>query len=92
MKLIDQIRQLARVKHLALAAERAYVHWAERYLRFHGIRHPNTRGAPEVEPFLTHLTVQHHVAASTQNQALGALVFLYRDVLHKDIRQLCSCR
>ena len=71
MKLLDQVRHVARVRHLSLATERAYVHWAERFIRFHGIRHPNTMGAPEVEAFLTHLAVQRHVAASTQNQALN---------------------
>lgn len=92
MKLLDQIRQLARVKHLALATERAYVYWAERFIRFHGIRHPNTMGAAEIEQFLTHLAVQHHVAASTQNQALGALLFLYRDVLQIEIGNLDAVR
>jgi hypothetical protein len=55
MKLFDQIPQRPRVKHMALATERAYVYWAERYIRFHGIRLPKTMGAPEIESFLTHL-------------------------------------
>src|SRR5262245_4122391 len=92
MKLLDQIRHQARVKHLALATERSYVHWAERFIRFHGIRHPNTMGATEIEQFLTHLAVQSHVSASTQNQALAALLFLYRDVLHQDVGHLDAVR
>jgi site-specific recombinase XerD len=92
VKLLDQVRHIARVRHLSLATERAYVHWAERFIRFHGIRHPNTMGAAEVEEFLTHLAVQRHVAASTQNQALGALLFLYRDVLRMDLGNLDAVR
>src|SRR5579862_8574244 len=88
MKLLDQLRHLARAKHFSYRTEQCYAHWAERYIRFHGIRHPNTMGAPEVEAFLTHLAVQGHVAASTQNQALAALLFLYNDVLKIDIGQL----
>src|SRR5262245_40550182 len=92
MKLLDQVRQVARVKHFSYRTEQCYVHWAERYIRFHGIRHPNTMGAPEVEAFLTHLAVDGRVAASTQNQALGALLFLYRDVLGKEIGDLDAVR
>ena len=92
MKLLDQLRQLARVKHMALATERAYVYWAERYIRFHGIRHPISMGAAEIESFLTHLAVQQHVSASTQNQALGALLFLYRDVLRVEIGKFDAVR
>jgi hypothetical protein len=76
VKLVDQIRHLARAKHFSIRTERCYVHWAERYIRFHGIRHPNTMGAPEVEAFLTHLAVDGRVAAGTQNQALAAVLFL----------------
>ena len=92
MKLLDQVRQVARVKHLAYRTEQAYVYWAERYIRFHGIKHPNTMAAPEVEAFLTALAVHGRVAASTQNQALGALLFLYRDVLHIEIGDLNAVR
>jgi integron integrase len=92
MKLLDQVRHQARVKHLALATERSYVHWVERFIRFHEIRHPNTMGAHEIEQFLTHLAVQRHVSASTQNQALGALLFLYRDVLRHDVGNLDAVR
>jgi integron integrase len=92
MKLLDQVRHVARARHLAYRTEQAYAYWIERYIRFHGIRHPNTMGAAEAEAFLTNLAVEGHVAASTQNQALGALLFLYRDVLHIDIGMLNAVR
>src|SRR5688500_15573193 len=85
MKLLDQVRHLAREKHLAYRTEDCYVAWITRFIRHHDIRHPNTMGAPEVEQFLTHLAVKDSVSASTQNQALAALLFLYRDVLQIDI-------
>jgi integron integrase len=92
MKLLDQVRHLARAKHLAYRTEKAYVYWIERYIRFHGIKHPNTMAAPEVEAFLTDLAVKGRVAASTQNQALGALLFLYREVLRVEIGDLNAVR
>jgi hypothetical protein len=70
MKLLEQVRQITRVKHLACRTEQAYVYWIERYIRFHGIKHPNTMAAPDVEAFLTNLAVYSRVSASTQNQAL----------------------
>ena len=70
MKLLDRVRQAARVKHFSIRTEEAYVHWAERFIRFHGVRHPDTMGEPEIEAFLTHLAVHGRVAASTQNQAV----------------------
>ena len=57
MKLLDHVRETARVKHFSYRTEQAYVYWAVRYIRFHGIKHPNTMAAPEVEAFLTHLIV-----------------------------------
>ncbi len=70
-----------RLEHLSRRTEGAYLGWIRRFLRFHGRRHPREMGKTEVEAFLTHLAVDRRVAASTQNQALGALLFLYRDVL-----------
>jgi hypothetical protein len=67
MKLLDQVRQVARVKHLSYRTEQTYVYWIERYIRFHGIKHPNTMGGSEVEAFLTNLAVIGRVSASTQN-------------------------
>jgi integron integrase len=92
MKLLDQLRHVARVKHFSYRTEQCYAYWAERYIRFHGIRHPNGMGAAEVEQFLTHLAVAGRVSASTQNQALGALLFLYRDVLGHDLGTLDAVR
>lgn len=92
MKLLDLCRQTARVKHLAYQTEKTYAYWIERFIRFHGIRHPAEMATPEVEAFLSHLAVTGHVAASTQNQALGALLFLYRDVLRREIGPLDAVR
>ncbi len=69
------------VKHYSLRTERSYAAWIRRYILFHGKRHPRDMGKKEVEAFLSHLAVERSVAASTQNQALGAILFLYRDVL-----------
>lgn len=71
MKLMDQIRDCLRVKHYSLSTERTYCQWIRRFIFFHGVRHPNTMGATEVEKFLTHMATTEKVAASTQNQALG---------------------
>jgi site-specific recombinase XerD len=90
--LLDQVRQVARVKHFSYRTEQAYVHWVERYIRCHGIKHPNTMGALQVEAFLTHLAVAGQVAASTENQALGALLFLYRAVLKMDLGSFDAVR
>jgi integron integrase len=84
-KLLDGVRETIRRRHMSDRTEESYVHWIKRYIRFHGMRHPNTMGATEVEAFLTHLAVERKVAASTQNQAFSALLFLYRDVLGKDL-------
>ena len=92
MRLLDQVRHKCRLKHFSYRTEQAYVYWAEKYIRFHGIRHPNTMGALEVEQFLTHLAVDRHVSASTQNQAFAALLFLYRDVLDMQLGAVDAMR
>ncbi len=84
-KLLEQLRNRVRFKHYSLATERQYVHWAKRFILFHNKRHPQEMGSAEVEAFLTHLAVDGHVSASTQNQALSALLFLYREVLEQDL-------
>jgi len=84
-KFLDQVRDALRLKHYSIRTEQAYVGWVKRYIYFHGLRHPSEMGAPEVEAFLTHLAVKENVAASTQNQALSALLFLYREVLQKPL-------
>jgi site-specific recombinase XerD len=74
-----------RTKHMALATEDAYLAWARRFILFHNKRHPRDMGRAEVEAFLSHLAVDRNVSASTQNQALAALLFLYRQVLDQDL-------
>jgi integron integrase len=80
-RLLDRVRGVIRVRHYSLRTEQAYVDWIRRFIRFHGKRHPAELAATEVEAFLTQLAVDGNVAASTQNQAKSALLFLYRDVL-----------
>jgi len=84
-KLLDRVRDAIRRKHYSIRTEEAYINWIKRFILFHHKRHPNEMGAAEVEAFLTHLAVKENVAASTQNQALSALWFLYREVLHQDL-------
>lgn len=84
-RLLDQVRDRCRVKHYSIRTEKCYVDWIRRFILFHGKRHPAEMGAPQVEAFLTHLAVNGGVAASTQNQALAALLFLYREVLSIDL-------
>jgi integron integrase len=84
-KLLDQVRGVLRTRHYSYRTEKTYLEWIVRYIRFHGIKHPVEMGAAEVEAFLTHLAVEGRVAASTQNQALSALLFLYREVLSVDL-------
>jgi len=79
--LFEVAREKIRTRHLAFRTEQADLHWMRRYVKFHGRRHPRDMGPVEVEAFLTHLAVEAKVAASTQNQALQALLFLYRQVL-----------
>jgi integron integrase len=73
------------VKHYSLRTERTYCDWIERFIRFHHLRHPSDMGSPEVSEFLTHLARDGNVSASTQNQALSALLFLYKQVLKEEI-------
>ena len=80
-KLLDRVRIAIRTRHLSRRTEKAYVHWVRRFVLFHGKRHPMFLGAAEVTAFLSHLAVEGHVSAATQNQALAALLFLYRHVL-----------
>lgn len=80
-RLLDTVRDRCRLKHYSIRTERAYSGWIRRFILFHGKRHPRTMGAPEVEQFLTHLAVAGKVAAGTQNQALSALLFLYKEIL-----------
>ena len=87
-KLLDQMRHVLRLKHLSIRTEEAYVQWAKRFILFHQKCHPADMGAPEIRIFLTHLAVEGQVAASTQNVALQALIFLYRHVLTQPFPEL----
>lgn len=84
-RLVDQVRAAVRIRHYSIRTEEAYVHWVVRYIRFNGMRHPREMGAREVTAFLSHLAVEGDVAAATQQQALSALLFLYRQVLELDL-------
>lgn len=91
-KLLDQLRDAIRLKHYAYRTEETYVQWVKRYILFHDKRHPNEMGRVEIEAFLTHLAVQEQVAASTQNQALNAILFLYREVLNLEVSEVNAIR
>ena len=80
-RLLDQVRERLRVKHYSLRTEDAYLHWIKRFILFHDRKHPREMGGAQVEAFLSHLATEGRVAASTQNQALSSLLFLYREVL-----------
>jgi len=85
MKLLDQVREKIRTKHYSLSTEEAYVGWCKKYILFHNKRHPNEMNAAEIEQYLTHLAVDDKVSASTQNQAMNGIMFMYKQVLHIEI-------
>jgi len=91
-KLLDQLRDVIRLKHYAYRTEETYVQWVKRYILFHEKRHPREMGRAEIEAFLTDLAVQQQVAASTQNQALNAILFLYREVLNLEVAEINAIR
>lgn len=82
---LQQVANAIRVRHYSIRTEQAYIDWVKRFIRFHQKKHPANMGGAEVATFLTYLAVDRNVAASTQNQALNALVFLYRVVLEKPL-------
>jgi integron integrase len=86
--LLDQMREALRSRHYSRRTEKAYCLWARRFVRFHGMRHPGEMAEPEINAFLTHLAVSEKVSASTQNQALSALLFLYRRVIGREVGEL----
>ncbi len=87
-RLLDRLRAACRLRHMSLRTEQAYVGWVRRYLHFHDLTHPDEMGATEVVAFLSDLAVRREVAASTQNQARAALIFLYQEVLGRDLEGL----
>lgn len=84
-KLLDQVRSVIRLKHYSIRTEEAYLYWIKRFIHFHQMRHPKLLGTDEIRSFLSHLASAESVTASTQTQALSALLFLYRDVLAIDL-------
>jgi integron integrase len=87
-RLLDRVRQALRVRHMSKRTEEAYVQWIRRYILFHEKRHPSEMGEREINTFLTYLAVERRVSASTQTQALCALLFLYRTVLEREVGEL----
>ena len=87
-RLLDQVRSAIRLRHYSIRTEEAYVQWIKRYILFHNKRHPLEMGSGEINAFLSHLARHQNVASSTQNQALCAVLFLYKTVLHKDPGEL----
>jgi integron integrase len=87
-RLLDRVRAALRARHYSIRTEQAYLGWIRRFIRFNRLRHPKELGEPEVTAFLTHLAVEEHVSASTQNQALAALLFLYGIVLGRQVEWL----
>jgi len=86
--LLDQLCHALRSRHYSRRTEQTYCHWVKRYVHFHNLRHPAEMGESEINEFLTHLAVKEKVSASTQNQALSALLFLYRHVLGREVGDL----
>ena len=91
-KIADRFRAALRLRGYSYRTEQAYLQWYVRYVRFHKLRHPAGMGEPEVEAFLSHLATELKVAASTQNQALAALLYLYSEVLKKPLGNLSALR
>ena len=91
-KLLDQVRDVLRMKHYSIRTENRYVSWIKRYILFHDKRHPKDMGAPEVEEFLTYLARKKKVSASTQNQAFSALLFLYREIIKVELQDIHAVR
>jgi integron integrase len=87
---MDRVRWHLRVKHYSIRTEQLYLHWIRRFILFHAKRHPGEMGEEEIAAFLSHLAIHDHVAASTQNQAFSALLFLYQQVLDRKLQYLAG--
>jgi site-specific recombinase XerD len=87
-KLLDRLREALRSRHYSRRTEQTYCHWVKRFIFFHNVRHPAEMAEAEINGFLTHLAVKEKVSASTQNQALSALLFLYRHVIGREVGDL----
>ena len=88
LKLLDRLRQALRSRHYSKRTEKTYAMWVKRFIYFHNVRHPAEMAESEINAFLTHLAVEKHVSASTQNQALSALLFLYRYLIGREVGEL----
>ena len=88
IKLLDLVRTELRVRHLSIRTEQAYVNWIKRFVLFHKKKHPKLMGSREICQYLSHLAVNGNVSAATQNQALCALLFLYREVFKRDLEEI----
>jgi len=91
-KLLDQMREALQAQHYSHRTETTYVDWVRRFILFHNKRHPKEMGSPEVAAFITHLATERKVAASTQNQALSAIIFLYREILRQPLETVDAVR
>jgi integron integrase len=89
-ELITQMQHALRARHYSRRTEQTYCRWVRRFIRFHGLRHPAEMAEPELNAFVTHLAVTEKVSASTQTQALSAVLFLYRHVLHREVGELAD--
>jgi len=87
-KLMERMRMELRGRHYSRRTERCYIHWARQFIVFHNMRHPTEMGEPEINAFLNHLALRRHVSSSTQNQALSAILFLYRHVLGREVGKM----
>jgi len=87
-KLLDQVRQIIRVKDYSMRTEESYISWIKRFIFFHNKRHPMEMGEKEIGQYITYLAKEKKVSASTQNQALCAIVFLYKNMLKKDLENI----
>ena len=86
--LLERLREAIRVRHYSIRTERSYVQWVKRFILFHNKRHPAEMGTDEIAAYLSHLAVARNVSASTQNQALNAINFFYRNILDRDMGML----
>lgn len=87
-KLLDQVKIADRANRYSRKTEEAYIGWIKRYILFHNKRHPNEMGKEEIQQFINHLAVEKHVSSSTQNQALQAILYLYKNILNKEVSWL----
>jgi integron integrase len=91
-KLLDQVREKIRIRHYSYKTEKTYVHWIKEFILYHGKRHPAEMAEPEIEKYLTYLAIDRNVSASTQNQAFAAILFLYREIIGRELKNISAMR